>query len=174
MGSPLQTPVSQPASQPPATAVFQLPGAPEMQREPRREALQACVREQRALSVPKKKPGGDFHPIGPNATATGRPCLGLWKEPRDGPLHGSTERTLCYDNYGVLSPTGPEHPSVLPQGRGTETDRRMENKEKRREQESGKKENNERSRMKQENTRRNTLKMRENMFMLTLGKGKEI
>lgn len=137
MGSPLQTPVSQPASQPPATAVFQLPGAPEMQREPRREALQACVREQRALSVPKKKPGGDFHPIGSNATATGRPCFGLWREPRDGPLHGSTERTLCYDNYGVLSPTGPEHPSVLPQGGGTETDRRIKNKEKRREQESG-------------------------------------
>lgn len=93
--SPLQTPARQPARQQAATAVFQLPGAPGMQREPRRAAAQACVREQRALSVPKKQPGGDFHPIGPNATAAGRARLGLRREPKDGALHGSTERTLC-------------------------------------------------------------------------------
>lgn len=92
---PLQTPLRQPASQQAATAVFQLPGAPGMQREPRRAAVQACVREQRALSVPKKQPGGDFHPIGPNATAAGGARLGLPREPRDEALHGSTERSLC-------------------------------------------------------------------------------
>lgn len=89
-GSPLQTPVSEAASQQAATAVFQLPGAPGMQREPRRAAVQACVREQRALSVPKKQPGGDFHPIGPCATAAAaaaaRVRLGLRREPRDGAL----------------------------------------------------------------------------------------
>lgn len=83
--------------------------------------MQACVREQRTLSVPKKQPGGDFHLIGPNATAAGRPRLGAWREPRDGALHDSTERTLCYDDYGVLSHMGPEHPSVLSQGRETYT-----------------------------------------------------
>lgn len=79
--SPLQTPVRQPASQQAATAVFQLPGAPGMQREPRRAAAQACVREQRALSVPEKQPRGDFHPIGPSATAAGGARLGLRREP---------------------------------------------------------------------------------------------
>lgn len=59
----------QPDSQQAAAAVFQLPGAPGMQREPRRAAAQTCVREQRALSVPKKQPRGDFHSIGPSATA---------------------------------------------------------------------------------------------------------
>lgn len=53
-------------------------------------------REQRALSVPKKQPRGDFHPIGPSATAAGRACVGLRREPRDGALHGGGERTLCY------------------------------------------------------------------------------
>lgn len=96
MQLPLQTPVRQPASQQAATAVFQLPEAPGMQREPRRAAAQACVREQRALSVPRKQPGGDFHPIDPNAAAAaGGARLGLWREPRDGALHRSTERTLC-------------------------------------------------------------------------------
>lgn len=94
--SPLQTQVRQPASQQAATAVFQLPGAPGMQREPGRAAAQACVREQRALSVPKKQPRGDFHPIDLSATAAGRACLGLWREPKDGALLRSTERTLCY------------------------------------------------------------------------------
>lgn len=103
--SPLQTLVRQPASQQAATAVFHLPGAPGMQREPRRAAAQACVREQRALSVPKKQPRGDFHPIGLSAAAVGRARLGLWKEPRDGALYGSKERTLCYQ---VLSSVKPE------------------------------------------------------------------
>lgn len=39
------------------------------------------VREQRALSVPEKQPGGDFHPIGPSAAADGGACLGLRREP---------------------------------------------------------------------------------------------
>lgn len=59
--------------------------------------MQACVREQRALSVPKKQPGGDFHPIGPNATAAGGARLGLLREPGDEALHGSIERSLCYE-----------------------------------------------------------------------------
>lgn len=65
----------QQARQPHATAGFQLPGAPGMQREPRRAAVEACVREQRALSVPKKQPGGDFHLVCPNATAGSKPYL---------------------------------------------------------------------------------------------------
>lgn len=99
-----------------------------MQREPRRAAAQACVREQRVLSVPKKQPGGDFHPIDPNATAAARARLGLWREPRDGALHGSTERTLCLNKkinkkmHVVLSPSATKHPSVPPQGKGTETE----------------------------------------------------
>lgn len=67
-----------------------------MQREPRSAAAQACVWEQRALSVPKKQPRGDFHSIGPNAIAADRASLGLQKELRDGALHGHTERALCY------------------------------------------------------------------------------
>lgn len=65
----------QQARQPHATAGFQLPGAPGMQREPRRAAVEACVREQRVLSVPKKQPGGDFHPVCPNAIAGSKPYL---------------------------------------------------------------------------------------------------
>lgn len=109
--SPLQTPVRRAASQQAATAVFQLPEAPGMQREPRRAAAQACVREQRTLSVPKKQPGGGFRPIGPNATAAaaggGRARLGLRREPRDGPLHGSTERTLCCEALCSVKPHSP-------------------------------------------------------------------
>lgn len=80
--------------------------------------MQACVWEQRTLSVPKKQPGGDFHLIGPHATAACRPQSGVWREPRDGALHGSTERSLCYDDYRVLSPMGLQHPSVLSQRSG--------------------------------------------------------
>lgn len=70
--------MSQPGSQQTATAVFQLPEAPGMQREPRRAAAQACVREQRGLSAPKKQPRGDFHPIALRATAAaGRAYMGL-------------------------------------------------------------------------------------------------
>lgn len=102
--SPLQTPVRQPASQQAATAVSQLPGAPGMQREPRRAAAQACVREQRALSVPRKQPRGDFNPIGPSATAAGGARLGLRREPRDGTLRGSSEKTLCYEAFCSVKP----------------------------------------------------------------------
>lgn len=76
--------------------------------------------------MPKKQPGGDFHPIGPNATADGRARLSLRREPRDGALHGSTERTLCYEVLCSVKPHSTEHPSVLPQGKGAETDRKME------------------------------------------------
>lgn len=54
--------------------------------------------------MPKKQPGGDFHPIGPNATADGRARLSLRREPRDGALHGSTERTLCYEVLCSVKP----------------------------------------------------------------------
>lgn len=124
MNSPLQTPLRQPASQQAATAVFQLPGAPGMQREPRRAAAQACVWEQRALSVPKKQPGGDFHPIGPNATAAGRARLGLRREPRDGALHGSTERTLCYEVLCGVKPHTTRASLCTAERKGTETDRK--------------------------------------------------
>lgn len=124
--SPLQTPVRQPASQQAATAVFQLPGAPGMQREPRRAAAQACVREQRALSVPKKQPGGDFHPIGPSATAAGRARLGLRREPRDGALHGSAERTLCFEVLCSVKPHSARASLCTATRKGTETDRKME------------------------------------------------
>lgn len=122
--SPLQRLVRQPASQQAATAVFQLPRAPGMQREPRRAAAQACVREQRALSVPKKQPGGDFHPIGPNATAAGRARLGLRREPRDGALHGSTERTLCYEVLCSVKPHSAWASLCTAARKGTETDRK--------------------------------------------------
>lgn len=131
--SPLQTPVRRAASQQAATAVFQLPEAPGMQREPRRAAAQACVREQRALSVPKKQPGGDFHPIGPNATAAaaaGRTRLGLWREPRDGALHGSTERTLCYEALCSVKPHSARASPCSAARRGTETDWKMEERSK--------------------------------------------
>lgn len=124
--SPLQTPVRQPVSQQAAAAVFQLPEAPGMQREPRRAAAQACVREQRALSVPKKQPGGDFHPIGPNAaTAAGRTRLGLWREPRVEALHGSTERTLCYEVLCSVKPHSAQASLCTAARKGTETDRKM-------------------------------------------------
>lgn len=44
------------------------------------------------------------------------PAVGLRWETRDGPLCGSTERTLCCHDYGVLSPIGPKHPSIPAQG----------------------------------------------------------
>jgi len=85
-----------------------------MQREQSRAAVQACVREQRALSVPKKQPRGDFHPIGPSATAGGRACEGLWREPIEGTPHGSKEKgPFVIKYYVLLSPTAPQHLSVL-------------------------------------------------------------
>lgn len=75
-----------------------------MQREPSRAAVQTCVREQRALSVPKKQPRGDFNPIAPRATAAGRACVDLWREPRDRTLHGSREKTLCYQVLCTAKP----------------------------------------------------------------------
>lgn len=159
--SPLQTPVRRPASQQAATAVFQLPGAPGMQREPRRAAAQACVREQRALSVPKKQPGGDFHPIGPNATAAGGVRLGLRREPRDGALAWQHRKDpLLWRYYVVLSPTAPEHPCVLPQGRGQKQTERWKQGEK------------EHRREKQDETRRGEHTQKNDM--LTVVKGKEI
>lgn len=129
--SPLQTPVRQPASQQAASAVFQLPGAPGMQREPRRAAAQACVREQSAFSVPKKQPGGDFHPIGPSAaTAAGKARLGLRREPRDGALHGSTERSLCYEVLCSVKPHSGWASLCTAARKGTERDRKMETREK--------------------------------------------
>lgn len=162
MNCPLQAPVRQQASRPSASAVFQLPAAPGMQKEPRGAAVQACVREQRALSLPKKQPGRDFHLIGPSVAAAGRPCLESWREPRDGTLHGSIERTLCYDDYGVLSPTGPEHPCVLPRGRGAETRKRggVWKSEKMRE------------RLKHENIWKDALKRSKNMLCWYWWKGK--
>lgn len=67
--SPLQIAATPAVRQQAATAVVQLPEAPGMQREPRRAAAQTCVREQRALSVPRKQPRGGIHPIGPSAVA---------------------------------------------------------------------------------------------------------
>lgn len=75
-----------------------------MQKEPSGAAVQACVREQRALSVPKKQPREDFHPVGPCANAVGGACVGLWKKPRDRTLHGSRERTLCYRLICTVEP----------------------------------------------------------------------
>lgn len=95
-----------------------------MQREPRRAAVQACVREQRALSVPKKEPGGDFHSIGPNANAAGRARPGLLREPREGALHGSTERTLCYEVLCSVKPHSAWASFCTAARNGTETDRK--------------------------------------------------
>ena len=133
--SPLQTAVRQPASQQAATAVFQLPGAPGMQRDPRRAAAQACVREQRALSVPKKQPRGDFHPIGLNATAAGGARQGLQREPRVGALHGSTERTLCYEVLCSVKPHSAWASLCTASKKGTETDWRWKRGKKREEKE---------------------------------------
>lgn len=92
-----------------------------MQRVPRKAAVQACVREQRALSVPKKQPSGAFHPMGPNTTAAaGRDRQDRRRERRDGALRGSTERSLCYEVLCGVEPTAPQHPSVLPQEIGWE------------------------------------------------------
>lgn len=102
--NPLHPEKRQAASQQAATAVFQLPEAPGMQREPNRAAVQACVREQRALSVPEKQPKGDFHPISPSAAAGGRDCLSLWREPREGPRHSSRESSLCYQVLCTVEP----------------------------------------------------------------------
>lgn len=115
--SPLQTPVRQPASQQAATAVFQLPGAPGMQREPRRAAVQACVREQRALSVPRKQPGGDFHPIDPLLLRLVDPAWACGGSPEMGLCMAAQKGPFVMKYYVVLSPTVPEHPSVPPQGR---------------------------------------------------------
>lgn len=105
-----------------------------MQREPRRAAAQACVREQRALSVPKKQPRGDFHPIGPSATAAaaagGRAYVGLRREPRDGALHGSRERTLCYEVLWSVRPQSASASLCTAARSGTETQKDgRENKE---------------------------------------------
>lgn len=116
-------PASQPASQQAATAVFQLPEAPGMQREPRRAPAQTCVREQRALSVPKKQPRGGFHPIGPSAAA--RACVGLWREPRDRTLHGSRERSLCMYCQGPQLLSIPP-PMLQARDRNTQKDQRQD------------------------------------------------
>lgn len=62
--------------------------------------------------------------------------------------------------YVVLSPIAPEHPSVLPQGRGAETDRKMEK----------------RKRVESKNIRRekHTKNERNSHVMLTVVKGREI
>lgn len=120
VGTLLKQSVNRPASQPPASyclplQFFSCPRAPEMQRQPRRAAVAGmCPGTQRSVCQ-RKKPGGDFHPIG-RCCWQSRQRAGLRQEPRDGPLCASTERTLCCHDYRVLSPIGPKHPSIPAQG----------------------------------------------------------
>lgn len=79
------------------------------------------VREQRALSVPKKQPGGDFHPIGPNVTAAGRePAWACRGSPKMGLCMAAQKDPFVMKYYVVLSPIASEDLSVLLQGGGQE------------------------------------------------------
>lgn len=91
----------------------------------------------------------------------GSPEMGLCMAAQKGPF------VMKY--YVVLSPTAPEHPSVLPQGRGQkQTERWRREKGEWRDRTEG-----ERSEMKRENERG---KMREKLsyVILTVVKGREI
>lgn len=79
--------------------------------------------------MPKKQPGGDFHPIGPNVTAAGRePAWACGRSPEMGLCMAAQKGPFVAKYYVVLSPTAPEDPSVLLQGRGQTERLRRERK----------------------------------------------
>lgn len=70
-------PTKWPASRCLLLQFFSCPRAPEMQRQPRRAAVAGMCPGTEHSVCQRKKPGGDFHPIGPTAGAARRPGSGL-------------------------------------------------------------------------------------------------
>lgn len=86
-----------------------------MQRQPRRAAVAGMCPGTEHSVCQRKKPG-DFHPIGPTASAARRPGSGLAVGDQRWASVRQHKRILCYHDYGVLSPIGPPHPSIPVQG----------------------------------------------------------
>lgn len=78
----------------------------------------------------KETAGRRFPRDRPIATAAGRSRLGLWREPRDGALHGSTERALCHEVLCSVKPHSTRASLCTAAREGTETHSKMERRKK--------------------------------------------